>query len=492
MSIRPTSRENPAVHPEIGSALEPTSPTPSASTVFAEGILAKGVHAGAAPAARRPARLTTTALQLLVASATTAATAVAQQAPAPGPAAPWHTPALSHVPTPDWLSMSGELRVRMESRAGQGYQEGVEDGYGLVRTRFNVDVRPHALVRLSFQGQDARSPGMENPSGTFRDPFDIRQAYLRIGRAQDAPVALTVGRQLLSYADQRLIGPLDWTNTSRAFDAAKLEVRTARLDVDVFSSAVVVNDPEEAVNESDFDNSFHGVYTRVRPGVEQLTIEPFFLWRVIPDGASGAGDRYSIGGRAVGRFGRLESTAMFVEQWGEASGLDIHARALSATASYSMAATWSPRVYGEYNYASGDTDGTDGRVESFNDMYPTAHLYYGYNDLVGYRNIHNVRLGASVVPWRQLSVAVDFHTFDLATGNDNLYNSGGAATVLAPPGGAPDRSVGEELDLTLSSPIGETITVAGGVGRLFTGPFLEANSPGADQTFTYFALTMRF
>jgi hypothetical protein len=162
-----------------------------------------------------------------------------------------------------------------------------------------------------------------------------------------------------------------------------------------------------------------------------------------------------------------------------------------ASASYSVAGAWTPRVYAEYNYASGDSDAADGSVESFEDMYPTAHLYYGYNDLVGLRNLHNLRVGASVAPWRRLALAVDVHTFALATGSDHLYNAGGAATVQAPPGGAAETRVGEEIDVTFTWPFGSTMTLAGGVGHLFPGPFLEAESAGASNTFTHLALTLR-
>jgi hypothetical protein len=385
--------------------------------------------------------------------------------------------------------------MRMESRSGLGYNPSVSDSYALLRTRINADVRPHAMVRVSFQGQDARAPGILSTSatGVFRDPFDLRQAYVRVGPADATPVAVTVGRQLLLYGDQKIIGPLDWTNTSRAFDAAKLEVRTTWLDLDVFTGAVVQNDPTRTLNRSDMDNAFHGVYGRVRTGMEQLTLEPFVLWRATPTvGAIAGGDRYSAGGRLIGRIGRFESTLMLVEQWGTRGTSDIEARSLAVTAGYTLGTKWSPRIYGEYNYASGDSDASDQKVESFDDMYATAHLYYGYNDVVGLRNLRNVRLGASVNPWRRLTVAVDLHTFALASGADHLYNAGGAATVQAPSGGAANRRVGEELDVSFTLPIAQTLSLAGGIGRTFAGPFLEAHSPGADYTFTHAALSMRF
>ena len=417
----------------------------------------------------------------------------AQQPPTPG-AGPWSTPALSHVPVPSWLAISGELRTRLESRSGLGYRSDASDGYGLVRMRINLDLRPLRTVRVSFQGQDARAPGMAGAaSGVFRDPFDVRQAYVRFGAPENPPVAVTVGRQLLSYVDQRLIGALDWTNTSRAFDAAKVEMRTRWLDLDVWGASVVQNDPARSVNRSDMDNGFHGAYARVRTGIDALVVEPFLLWRTYAAvGTVPEGDRYSAGMRLVGRIRRLESALVVIEQWGERGADDIAARAVLASAAYPIAAPWTPRIYAEYNYASGDGTPGDGTLEAFDDMYPTGHLYYGYNDLVGLRNLHNVRVGASVVPWRRLTLAIDVHTFRLATPDDHLYNAAGVATVTVPAGGAAHGSVGREVDVSFTLPVAQTLSFSGGVGRLFAGPFLEAHSPGADNTFVHAQLAMRF
>lgn len=40
--------------------------------------------------------------------------------------------------------------------------------------------------------------------------------------------------------------------------------------------------------------------------------------------------------------------------------------------------------------------------------------------------------------------------------------------------------------------MGNTVTLLGGVGHMFPGPFLEANSPGDGNTFTYLSIDYRF
>ncbi|MEO5951717.1 MAG: alginate export family protein, partial [Chloroflexia bacterium] len=141
---------------------------------------------------------------------------------------------------PSWVKLSGEFRSRFEGRTGFNFQPGNDDAYSLIRIRANIALLPTPWLEVFFQGQDSRVGGIDasRPLGIFKDPADIRQAYVRFGPA-GGPIKLTVGRQLLNYGSQRILGPLDWTNNSRTWDAAKLEIGTTDAKVDLFVSSVV-------------------------------------------------------------------------------------------------------------------------------------------------------------------------------------------------------------------------------------------------------------
>ena len=47
---------------------------------------------------------------------------------------------------------------------------------------------------------------------------DVHQAYVRVGGAREFPLSLKLGRQEMSYGDERLIGAFDWNNIGRVFD----------------------------------------------------------------------------------------------------------------------------------------------------------------------------------------------------------------------------------------------------------------------------------
>ena len=104
------------------------------------------------------------------------------------------------------------------------------------------------------------------------------------------------------------------------------------------------------------------------------------------------------------------------------------------------------RVFGEYNYASGDETPGDGLRGTFDQLYPTAHDKYGLADQVGWKNIHHLRTGLEFRPHAKLALAGGYHSFWLASATDALYNAGGTAIARIPTG-APDRHVGQELDI---------------------------------------------
>jgi hypothetical protein len=147
-------------------------------------------------------------------------------------------------------------------------------------------VKPTPWLKLYVQGQDSREwlsdradiPGLLAAEGD--DPFDLRQAYVEFGNAPGYPWGIKIGRQILSYGDERLIGAFDWNNIGRTFDAVKLSYKGANWNVDAFASTVVTPH-REGYNQSDLFNGnetereqvFSGIYfstTAVGPQVTDL------------------------------------------------------------------------------------------------------------------------------------------------------------------------------------------------------------------------------
>ncbi len=401
---------------------------------------------------------------------------------------------------PGWLSLSGEFRFRFENPQGLGYSEDSDDGYGLTRTRLDLGVRPVAWLNFGIQAQDSRAPGIRpalSDSGAVRDPFDLRQAYAEIG-ASRSPASLKVGRQALIYGDSRLIGAPNWSNTSRVFDAVRLQMRGSGAKLDLFSASVVRNDPNRRLNRSVEGEYLHGLYGSLENVIPGSTLEPYLLWQtkssVVNElNAPGDLDRYTLGFRAWGKgLGPWDYNAALVRQWGQVAGSDIQAWAYYGELGYSIEARLNPRLYIHYNFGSGDKDPEDGRFGGFVNLYPTTAFLYGRANRVGWRNHKGLRLGSEFKPHSKLTLLLEFHSFWLASKTDALYSAGGQVSVAPPPGGARDAKVGNEVDAVFTVPVTDNFSLGAGLAHMLPGPFVKANTPGHPFTYAYLFTSYKF
>jgi len=385
---------------------------------------------------------------------------------------------------PSWLKLSGEFRTRVEGRTGFNYQPDNNDAYALFRNRLNVELLPTSWLDFYFQGQDSRVPGLDagRPLGTFKDPFDLRQAYVRLGRA-DGLVRVTVGRQLLSYGAQRLIGPLDWTNTNRSWDAVKVEIGTADAKVDLFASSVVVIDPAHLDHHRDGFN-IHGAYGSLKHVVPHATVEPYLLWKTGGVSIWTGGVRVAAMPGTPGLHG-IDYQAEFAQQWGSLGPIRHSAAAGYAILGYSTGKrNWSPHFSAEYSHASGDPNPGSGTHRTFDQLLPTNHLFYGITDPVGWQNMNMARVGVDFKPHKRLQLNADYRELWLDSARDALYNVAGAAAVK-PLAGNTARRIGGEIDWSASWAVSSQWKLGVGVGHLTAGSFLKQNTKGSGQTFPY-------
>src|ERR1022692_3096619 len=70
-------------------------------------------------------------------------------------------------------------------------------------------------------------------------PLQLQMAYVLIGNPKEFPVTAKVGRQELTYGDQRLLGNAFWLNIPHTFDAVKVRYQGSSFGVDLFAARLV-------------------------------------------------------------------------------------------------------------------------------------------------------------------------------------------------------------------------------------------------------------
>ena len=230
--------------------------------------------------------------------------------------------------------------------------------------------------------------------------------------------------------------------------------------------------------------------------------------------APAARDIYTLGGRmksGTNEFAGFDFTVEGAYQFGNWKGTltgdrqEHEAYAFMANAGYTFEEAFGkPRVALEYAYASGDGDSTDNQHNTFDNLYPTNHKFYGYADYLSWQNLHDVRAIFQMKPLPQLSFALEGHLFWLADTADSLYNVGGAGRAGGGVGTGTgfnrnpsyDSFVGAEIDFVAGYAVNKFTALEAGYGHFFTGDYVDQsweNAGGsADADWVYIQTVIRF
>ncbi len=396
------------------------------------------------------------------------------------------------------FSFGGQLRGRAEFWNDFGFAEANDDGFGLLRLRLHGDLALGPHLRLFVEGKSSLADGRSLPGGNRTldtDSAALQHALLDVRfPLGDDSLTFRLGRQELQFGRQRLVSPLDWSNTrARAFDGFRGIVRKGAWRADAFW-ARFVRTRKYRFNPHDSGTDFFGVYA-AGPLAPGWTLDAYWLGLDADSaaylGSSGSEFRNTFGARLNRSAASWDLDLESALQVGRFAGQEVRAWMLAVQAGRSFeAAPLSPRLHIGFDYASGDGDSADGRLDTFDQLFPLGHAYLGYADFVGRQNIVDVSPGASLRLHPRLTWRIDQHWFWKATAEDALYNAGGG--VVRP--GAPGlpRRVGSELDLTLAWRLNRYATAGAGYTRFFAGPLLAATGPSQDLDFAYLQLQWTF
>ncbi|MGA2889196.1 MAG: alginate export family protein [Terracidiphilus sp.] len=401
---------------------------------------------------------------------------------------------------PNWIDLQAEERFRYEAYDNNNFKANVDDSYLLNRFRFQVDLHTPSWFRVTAQVQDARA-GFQNPPigppNTVR--WDLKLAYAEVGDAEKHWFSLRVGRQLINY-NNTIIANSEWRNQARSYDAAVLNLNAKREHLGIFAASPVV--PQAyGVTPHQEGNNLYGVYGRIDDFlVPHSNLEPFFLWRVQPAevvepaAAKTTGKENEKAGGV--RFKAQAHTALdyggeVILETGKVGAQSIRASATQAGAAYQfLNVVAKPRVFTQYDYATGNSDPTHNATHTtFDTIEPTAHDRFGITDLFGWQNIESVRAGATVEPHRRLTFTVQGLDVWAADALDSIYNTSGGAIVTNKTDHG--RHVGAEIDGYSWYELNKHFNLGGGIGYFGGGDFLTNVATSHSYTTYYIALNFK-
>jgi len=395
---------------------------------------------------------------------------------------------------PVTFDFGGQARLRYEYDDGltvKGYEPNSHDQLLLERVRLDLSARFWERPRLLVQIQDAhpfltRLGEADFPqSSPIEDTLDIRQLYVEWPRIGNSPLGFRIGRQQISYGDQRVFGPGNWGNTGRfAWDAAMLKLDAAWLASDLWVGKYLLYRPDVWPDRSADDFLTLVSYTQIRQLPFRLDL--FYVLKHDSSGKiageTGTGNllAHTVGVQADGAAcAVLDAGATFAAQFGRYGRDTLRAFGASGRLGVTAPIAGKPRFGAQYTWGSGDADPTDGVHGTFDGVYGGRDIFfYGCLNLFFWANLRDAEIDISIKPRRALVCNVEYHHFSLDQPTDAWYTTGLKA-YRRDPDGLAGPTLGDELDFRAVWTLWNHLELMGGYGRFFPGAFVKNTGPAS-------------
>jgi hypothetical protein len=350
------------------------------------------------------------------------------------------------APTPIPITFFGEVRTRSEwDRPGGDVHA---DAFTYLRSRFGARIDAAHGARIVLQLQDSRVLGAEgNSSVTAPDVFDLHQGYVELTSPLRATTLIVrAGRQEIALGNERLVGAVNWSNTARSFDGARVMIAPARVKpgAEPWTATLFAATMEErgrrfgtppATTTSTSDHTVAGLFGRHAFGGSALETTALYdggaRYRAYEDA-----NRATLDARW--RSPRLLGVSMDVEgayQFGSQRFVPVApalARNQHVSAWLVGARVGTPEVTGQRvtlslgaDVLSGDETPGDSHYGAFSTMFGTNHPFYGLMDLfldpasrTKDRGLVDALATGSIVLGPTATLRSEVHHFALATGGD--------------------------------------------------------------------------
>jgi len=421
------------------------------------------------------------------------------------------------------LSVSGDFRIRYEYLDNQ-FRAGRpgSDQLLVLRTRLRAELRLTDWLSAGAELQDSRAYLADDNtllSTGIVNTAELLRAYLEA--SFDDPFGgshqAQLGRVTMDLGSRRLVARNRFRNTSNAFTGLDWTWRSeAGRELRMFYTLPVQRLPqlperlrgnEVEFDRESFDYQFWGLFFRDElPWGDTVELYGFGLnergaYDLTQEDATFRRRLGTPGFRLLrapraGHFDyELESALQVGSSRLRLAGrtLDHRAWFVHLTLGHTFARRWSPRLLVHYDYASGDSDPSDGRDGRFDSLFGARRFEWGPTSLYGpfaRSNINTPGLRLEVTPRPRWSAFVDYRAVWLAQRRDVWVGTG-----VQDPTGNSGSFVGQHIELRVRFDwIPGNVRLELGYAHLFAGEFIERapNSNGGDTNYVYTQMLLEF
>lgn len=340
------------------------------------------------------------------------------------------------------------------------------------RSRVNFNYNDTKL-KIKFSLQNVHTWGdAATTTVTSKNGFAAFEAWAEYSFTDQWSTKL--GRQAISYDNQRIIGGLDWANQGRSFDAALIKYKGKNSQLDLgfalnADSEQKVAPPTPYATDIFKDMQYAWYHTSINKlGVSllALNIGKEYLKTPIEVGTS-----YS---QTLGTYAKYEGKSIILDFsfYGQTGKIGTNTVSAWETA-VNLGYVFSPKlkVTVGYEFLSGKDQGSSSTVvKSFTPLFGTNHAFNGFMDYF-YVGNHANSVGLNDIslkldfPIKKVNLSLAPHFFSAP----NKIISGGLEK---------DSYLGTEIDLTAAYKLHKDVTLVAGYSQMFATDSMVALKGG--------------
>jgi hypothetical protein len=390
-----------------------------------------------------------------------------------------------------YLSFGGEARYEYVDFNNEdwGRQNIGHNNFFLQRYDVHADLHLGENVRIFSQIRSALQNGRKNGSrGIDEDQLSIQNLFIDVNifKNQNRKLVSRVGRQELDYGSGRLISVREGPNARLSFTGTKLMYSAKNFSIDAFAMMT------DSINAGVFDNKMSkqinlwGLYSKIIfPKAGNLDLYYIGIRRdeSVFEAGTAQEKRHTIGGRFWKYGGGFIYNLEAAYQFGSFGEGNISAWTGSVDIGYLFEnVKFKPSINLRNDYISGDKSKNDGKLNTFNPLYPKGG-YFGFSPQVGPVNLIDIHPYATLDLTSKLKMQVDVVFNWRYSLNDGVYRPSG---VLNRPGSSSDkRYIGTAYLTNFTYSFSKYISLVSGLQYFRKGAFIEDIIPNAKSGVFY-------
>ncbi|KIC62842.1 hypothetical protein RM51_11200 [Chryseobacterium taiwanense] len=390
-----------------------------------------------------------------------------------------------------YLSFGGEARYEYADFNNEdwGRLNIGHNNFFLQRYDLHADLHLGERVRVFSQLRSALQNGRKNGSrGIDEDQLSIQNLFIDVDLVKNKNRKLTsrIGRQELDYGSGRLISVREGPNARLSFTGAKLMYSQKNISVDAFAMMA------DSINVGVFDNKMSkqlnlwGLYSKIIfPKAGNLDLYYIGIRRDESQFEAGTAKekRHTVGGRFWKYGGGFIYNLEAAYQFGTFGEDHISAWTGSVDIGYLFEnMKWKPSINLRNDYISGDKGKNDGKLQTFNPLYPKGG-YFGFSPQIGPVNLIDIHPYITLDLTSKLKMQMDAVFNWRYSFNDGVYRPSG---VLNRPGSSSDKKyIGTAYLTNFTYSFNRYISLVSGIQYFKKGSFIEDIIPNAKSGVFY-------